>query len=126
MNFFVNKRGMELAIGSVAIIAIILLVIIVVVGFFLGGFGRAGTGITQISQQGETGAAGLNLSYKCLGTPRMSNSDCKRPSAVGSDFCNDKAGTKDAQAISGKCADLEQDACEDSGKSRGCYWGFGQ
>ena len=42
-----NKKGMELAIGTVTIIAIVLVVLLVVSSFFLGGFGRAGGGIAS-------------------------------------------------------------------------------
>lgn len=81
-----NTRGLELAIGSVAIIAVVLLVIIVVVGFFLGGFGRAGGGIAEIGAAGEEGATGLNLGFKCIATPSGDKDTC---SAINnSEDCN--------------------------------------
>ena len=115
---------MELAIGSVAIIAIILLVIIVIVSFFLGGFGRASQGLTDISQQGEKGAGELNLEFKCLGTPRMTDAACKAldDKKQTSYLCSGKTAKKD-----GKCIDFgTADKCNDISKARGCYWGYGQ
>ena len=97
MRILKNKRGLELAIGTVAVIAMGLLVIIVVIGFFLGGFGRAGGGIAQISEQGESGASNLTLKFMCLAT-----------SSGDADECG-----------------LLRNATECDAKT-GCYWGFGQ
>ena len=52
-----NNKGMELAIGTIAIIAIVLLVLIVVIGFFFSGFGTGSSGLSDIVSGGEVEAS---------------------------------------------------------------------
>ena len=124
MNALLNKRGLEIAIGTVAVIAVVLLVIIVVIGFFLGGFGRAGSAITDISGEGEEGASNLSLEFKCLGTVRMTNNGCASLNNAGQSSPLCSGATVNTGAT---CSSInEPSICNDVKKAKGCYWGFGQ
>ena len=97
MNALLNKRGLELAIGTVAVLAIVLIVVLVVVGFFLGGFGRAGGGIIEVGKQGENASGELQLGFKCFATSRGDSNTCS-----------------------------QIDNATDCNAEKNCYWGFGQ
>ena len=84
MRLFSNKKGIELAIGTVAIIALVLLVVIIIIGFFLGAFGKSGQALVNLGEQGEKGVSGINLEQKCLG-----GTACKD---LTKDECNAQSG----------------------------------
>lgn len=144
MNALLNRRGVELAIGTIVVLAIVVLVMIVVIGFFLTGFGKSGSGIAQISGEGERGASNIKLDFRCLGTPSMSNADCDacahnynnvQDATANCKLCTiteaanirtrqrEPVGSKDSSA---KCSVFtEPVGCNDPFKAKGCYWGYG-
>ena len=72
MIFSFNKKGVELAIGTLVIISIAVLVVFVLVGYFLGAFGRSGGALSQIIGQGVKGVSGINLEQSCQGGSQCS------------------------------------------------------
>lgn len=72
MKFSFNKKGIELAIGTIVVIAIAVLVVLVLVGYFLGTFGKSGQTLAELGEKGGEGVSGLNLSQKCLGGAQCS------------------------------------------------------
>src|SRR3989344_2224602 len=67
MNLFSDKRGVELAIGTIVIIAIAVLVVLVLVGYFLGSFGKSGSALSSLSGEGERGISNIKLEQTCIG-----------------------------------------------------------
>ncbi len=124
MNVLLNKRGLEIAIGTVAIIAVVLLVLIVVIGFFLGGFGKSGGGIAQIVGEGEKGAGEIQLEHKCLGAPRASNSYCRGSGALAT-LCDSPGQSTGAVKATLPACDTFTTSANCNGIP-GCYWGYGQ
>lgn len=78
-----NKKGLEMAIGTVAMIAIVLAVLLVVANFFLRGVGETGGGLEDVA--GETGeeTESFNVS-KSLGTA-IAGGECE--GSVTEDHC---------------------------------------
>ena len=125
MIFSFNKKGVELAIGTLVIISIAVLVVFVLVGYFLGAFGRSGGALSQIIGQGEKGAGGLNVELRCLGNSRMTDKDC---AAIGGDSSLCSGSGVDATAkAKAQCSDItDANECSDFKKAKGCYWGVTQ
>jgi len=53
-----SEKGISLAITAVVVIAVGLTVLLVVLGYFVGGFGRTGTAIHDVTVEAEEKGAG--------------------------------------------------------------------
>ena len=74
-----NRKGIELALNTVAIIAMVMLVFLVVVEFFMGGFGAGGVHIRSISNETSSQIKELNVNvvkFRCTGTVSLTDDQC--------------------------------------------------
>ncbi len=103
-----NRKGIELAISTIAIIVMVLLVVLVVVEFFMGGFGAGTTGIASVSTQTSEQAGNVQIvvpKYLCTGT-----------ATLDADACASLSKNTKIQAVAS--THDEQGACG----YLGCYW----
>ena len=132
-----NRKGLELAINTVTIMALVLIVLIVVAGFFLGGFGKAGGGVSKyISGAEKEVPAELDIpSYKEVGgtcTGTVSAVDCSSCTSVGT-VSGPKCGTSATSNCRKYCDYVATNTCgpkdcstwdndKDGCTAAGCTW----
>ncbi len=116
---------MELAIGTIVVIAIAVLVVLVLVGYFLGSFGKSGSALSGISDQGAKGVGDINVELKCIGSSRMTDKDC---AAIGVKTTLCTGGGQNSKVETGTdCSSItDANECSDYAKAKGCHWGVTQ
>ena len=107
-----NRKGLELAIGTVAIIALVLVVLVVVGQFFLGGVGEAGGGISLFAKgtAEEANRTDIGLGIR----KAMYGGECKGEPTIACDgiTIGDYAAYKEICRCMDGCFVNSSDECE--------------
>ena len=69
-----NRKGISLSITAIVTITIGVVVLLVVLGYFIGGFGKTGSGVTEVAEGADTGT---DWSEKVEGAMDIFSKECE-------------------------------------------------